>query len=182
MDEDFYYYMDGRNARRPARPPGSAPITRFVIPPSSTPLAPAPVAQPTAMAPTPQALPPQPMPAAPPPYAMGYPGPMAPSPYASSPYGFTPPPYGMPPMYYGMYNETPSVLQAMFGKITLGQLVELGTQVYAAAQKLPTAPTAVPDVGDNFANLITYQSALASHAKRDEQVRTLGALIGKLVG
>lgn len=175
MDEDFYYYMDGRNARRPAQP---APVARQVIvaPPGAQ-LA-APVAQPAALAPQPQALPPQPMPMAPPSYPMGYP-----PPFAANPYRFTPPPYappyGMPPMYYG---EGPSVLQAMFGKITLGQLVDLGAQIYAAAQKLPTAPTATANVTDNFANLITYQGALASHAKRDEQVRTIGALVGKLVG
>ena len=189
MDEnDFYYYMDGRNAKRPARQPGPVPIGRQVIPPPAqlVPASPAPMAA-------------QPMPPTPPPYVMpSYPqsgAPQAPYGMAQAPYGapaygapgfpaYGMQPYAVPPMYYGggMYGETPSVLQAMFGKITLGQLVELGTQVYAAAQKLPTAPTAVPDVGDNFANLITYQSALAGHAKRDEQVRTLGSLIGKLVG
>lgn len=181
MDEEFYYYMDGRNARRPAQP---TPVARQVIvaPPGGQLAAPMP--QPAAMAPPQQALPPQPMPMPmaqpmPPPYAMGYPAP----PFAPSPFRFTPPPYvppyGMPPMYYG---EAPSVLQAMFGKVSLGQVVDLGAQIYAAAQKLPTAPVATANVTDNFANLITYQSALASHAKRDEQVRTIGALIGKLVG
>ena len=196
MDEnDFYYYMDGRNARRPTRPPAPVPISRQVIvapPPAQlvpSPQAAAPVAQPPMQQP-------YGMPAYPPfggpqaPYGMApvpyrepaYAQPAYAQPYGMQPYGMQP--YGAPAMPYvgGMYGETPSVLQAMFGKITLGQLVELGTQVYAAAQKLPTAPTAVPDVGDNFANLITYQSALAGHAKRDEQVRTLGSLIGKLVG
>lgn len=31
-------------------------------------------------------------------------------------------------------------------------------------------------------NLIMYQAALASYAKRDEQIRTIGSLIKKLVG
>ena len=30
-------------------------------------------------------------------------------------------------------------------------------------------------------NLITYQNALAIHAKRDEQLRTIGTLVGQLV-
>ena len=34
----------------------------------------------------------------------------------------------------------------------------------------------------DVANLVLYQGALASHAKRDEQVRTLGGLVAKLVG
>ncbi len=33
---------------------------------------------------------------------------------------------------------------------------------------------------DDVPNLITYQSALATHAKRDEQLRTIGALVAKL--
>lgn len=190
MDEnDFYYYMDGRNAKRPARQP--VPISRQVIvaPPQQQLVSAAPSPTPVAPTPMPPAVPPYGVPSYPPFAAPQAPYGMAQVPYGAPAYGAPgfPPyamqPVGVPPMYYGgVYGETPSVLQAMFGKITLGQLVELGTQVYAAAQKLPTAPTAVPDVGDNFANLITYQSALAGHAKRDEQVRTLGSLIGKLVG
>ena len=38
------------------------------------------------------------------------------------------------------------------------------------------------DANTNSKNLITYQSALASYAKRDEQIRTIGSLIKKLVG
>jgi hypothetical protein len=30
--------------------------------------------------------------------------------------------------------------------------------------------------------LILFQDALAKHAKRDEQVRTLGGLVGRLIG
>jgi hypothetical protein len=34
---------------------------------------------------------------------------------------------------------------------------------------------------DNLENLVLYQSALAQHAKRDEQLRTIGNIVGKLV-
>ena len=30
-------------------------------------------------------------------------------------------------------------------------------------------------------NLVIYQTALATHAKRDEQLRTLGGLLGRLL-
>ena len=38
------------------------------------------------------------------------------------------------------------------------------------------------DTNVDVGNLVTYQAALAQHAKRDEQVRTLGSLVSKLVG
>jgi hypothetical protein len=38
------------------------------------------------------------------------------------------------------------------------------------------------DADTDSGNTILYQSALAQYAKRDEQVRTLGNLIVKLVG
>ena len=55
-------------------------------------------------------------------------------------------------------------------------------QVFAALQSLPAAPVATGDVETDVGNLILYQGALAQHAKRDEQVRTLGSLVAKLVG
>ena len=33
-----------------------------------------------------------------------------------------------------------------------------------------------------MSNLIAYQGALATHAKRDEQLRTVGSLLAKLIG
>lgn len=71
---------------------------------------------------------------------------------------------------------------ALFGRLTTGQLIEMIAQGYAALQSLPSAPVATRDLETDIANLVLYQGAIASHAKRDEQVRTLGSLVAKLVG
>jgi hypothetical protein len=47
---------------------------------------------------------------------------------------------------------------------------------------LPAAPVSTTDTATDVQNLMLYQGALASYAKRDEQVRTLGSLVTKLVG
>ena len=70
----------------------------------------------------------------------------------------------------------------LFGKFHGAQLVDLVAQIFAALMPLPAAPVATTDVPTDTGNLITYQTALAQYAKRDEQVRTLGNLITKLVG
>ena len=55
-------------------------------------------------------------------------------------------------------------------------------QIFAALMPLPGAPVATDSAATDVGNLILYQSALASYAKRDEQVRTLGNLVTKLIG
>ena len=75
-----------------------------------------------------------------------------------------------------------STAAALFGKLTTGQIVEMVAQAFAALQTLPGAPVATRDTSTDVANLILFQNALAQHAKRDEQVRTLGSLVAKLVG
>lgn len=77
---------------------------------------------------------------------------------------------------------TPSMASTLFGKLTTGQVVEMVATLFAAIQPLPAAPIATKDAATDVGNLTLYQSALAQHAKRDEQVRTLGGLIAKLVG
>jgi len=67
------------------------------------------------------------------------------------------------------------------GGMGAGALIDLVAQIFAAVMPLPNAPNA-SDTETNTKNLITYQSALASYAKRDEQVRTIGSLLKKLVG
>lgn len=62
-----------------------------------------------------------------------------------------------------------------------GQLLELAAQLLAAIQPLPGAPVAQGKVETDVENLIAYQNALAMHAKRDEQLRTIGALVAALV-
>src|SRR5688572_5696733 len=82
-------------------------------------------------------------------------------------------PQGFPPQ---------STAAALFGKLTTGQIVEMVAQAFAALQTLPGAPVATRETSTDIANLILFQNALAQHAKRDEQVRTLGCLVAKLVG
>ena len=87
---------------------------------------------------------------------------------------------GPAPMIYAA--PQPSVASTLFGKLTTGQVVELVAQLFAALQPLPAAPVATRDASTDVGNLILFQGALAQHAKRDEQVRTLGGLVARLVG
>lgn len=82
-----------------------------------------------------------------------------------------------------LYAPPPSAMASnIFGKVTAGQLVDLVAQIFAALMPLPGAPVATDNTSTDVGNLILYQSALASYAKRDEQVRTLGNLVTKLIG
>jgi hypothetical protein len=95
--------------------------------------------------------------------------------------------YGMAPWMTPPYaGNLAAILGGLGG---LGSLAEVVAQVFAAVMPLPAAPAPVDtsesastDTLANVKNLITYQSALASHAKRDEQLRTAGALLKRLVG
>lgn len=68
-----------------------------------------------------------------------------------------------------------------FGGLSIGQIIEMAAQALAALQPLPAAPVATAEVQKDVGNLVLYQTAIAQHAKRDEQLRTLGSLISKLV-
>jgi hypothetical protein len=70
---------------------------------------------------------------------------------------------------------------SLLGRISTGQLIDLIAQVFAALNPLPAQPVATSDPSTDVGNLILYQGALASYAKKDEQIRTLGHLVGKLV-
>ena len=67
------------------------------------------------------------------------------------------------------------------GNLTTGEIIELASQLLAAIQPLPGAPSGVGDVETDVENLVIYQTALATHAKRDEQLRTLGSLLAKVL-
>ena len=69
----------------------------------------------------------------------------------------------------------------LFGDLTTGEVVEVAAQILAAIQPLPGAPTGAGDLETDVENLVIYQTALATHAKRDEQLRTIGSLLGKLL-
>jgi len=66
------------------------------------------------------------------------------------------------------------------GELSTGKLVEAGAQILAAIQPLPSAPVATGKLETDLANMVLYQKALAEHAKRDEQLRTVGSLGAKL--
>ena len=68
-----------------------------------------------------------------------------------------------------------------FADLSTGEVLALAAQAFAALQSLPSAPAPIGSTETDVANLITYQSALAQHAKRDEQLRTVGSLLSKLL-
>jgi hypothetical protein len=77
--------------------------------------------------------------------------------------------------------DEPQQQRKLIGDLTVGEVVELAAQILAAIQPLPGAPTAQGEVETDVENLVIYQTALATHAKRDEQLRTLGGLLGKIL-
>lgn len=88
-----------------------------------------------------------------------------------------------PPTYAPAYQPNPVIVQRprRFMDLPTGEVLALAAQAFAALQPLPAAPVALGKADDDVSNLITYQSALAGHAKRDEQLRTIGALVAKLL-
>jgi hypothetical protein len=67
-----------------------------------------------------------------------------------------------------------------FGMST-GEMIDVGIQLLAALSALPAAPTAQGEVSTDVENLMTYETALWQHAKRDEQLRTLGGLLARIL-
>lgn len=70
----------------------------------------------------------------------------------------------------------------VFGRMTTGQVIDMVAQIFAALMPLPAQPVATADATTDVGNLILFQGSLAQYAKRDEQIRTLGNLVTKLVG
>lgn len=95
----------------------------------------------------------------------------------------TVPAYAQAPAYY----QVPAQPQPMVVRqkrildLPAGEVLAMAAQAFAALQPLPAAPNALGKADDDVSNLIAYQSALAIHAKRDEQLRTVGALVAKLL-
>ena len=96
----------------------------------------------------------------------------APAAAYSQPYG-----YPQPQVFVA---QQPASFAARFG-MTTGELIDTGIQILAAIQPLPAAPVAQDDARVDVENLVTYQTALATHAKRDEQLRTLGNLLVRIL-
>lgn len=116
-----------------------------------------------------------------------------PSQYATPPYA--PPPYAPPPppvVYMSPPVPPPAYTYPQFPprtgisislrKINVGSLVDIAAQAFASFAPLPAAPAAaVPPATFDPQNLVTYQTGLAEHAKRDEQVRLIGAVAKMLL-
>ena len=100
--------------------------------------------------------------------------------YASMPY-VRPMAPGVYPATYPGYPTGQSALAGLFGQMPIGQILEMVAVAFAALTPLPVAPNSTRDTNTDVGNLILYQAALAQHAKRDEQVRTIGNLVSKLV-
>ena len=83
------------------------------------------------------------------------------------------------PTYYPAAPMAPSIA-SRFG-LSTGELIDTGVQVLAAIMPLPVAPMAQGETSTDVENLMTYQGALATHAKRDEQLRTLGNLLVRIL-
>ena len=96
---------------------------------------------------------------------------------------FVPAGYGQHPYSYASPSGGVCVASGgMFGRLNGGQVIDMVAQIFAALMPLPAAPSVTGDADTDSGNTILYQTALAQYAKRDEQVRTLGNLIVKLVG
>ena len=65
--------------------------------------------------------------------------------------------------------------------MTTGELLDSGIQILAALLPLPASPVAQGNTTVDVENLVTYQTALATFAKRDEQLRTAGALLLRIL-
>jgi hypothetical protein len=86
-----------------------------------------------------------------------------------------------PTVIYQQPYQEPSAASRLIGDLTLGEALEMVAMGLAAIQPLPVAPTGQGDVGIDVDNLVVYQTALATHAKRDEQLRTIGSLLARLL-
>ena len=85
------------------------------------------------------------------------------------------------PVYGSPYGTAP-LGSSLFGRMTTGQVIDMVAQIFAALMPPPAAPVATSDTATDVGNLMLYQAAVTQYAKRDEQVRTLGNLVTKLVG
>lgn len=64
--------------------------------------------------------------------------------------------------------------------LSTGEIIDTAAQGLAALTPLPQPPTATGDGQTDVENMIRYQRALAQHAKRDEQIRTIGSIAKNL--
>ena len=87
--------------------------------------------------------------------------------------------YAQPVVYAQPAPQSP--LSTLFGNMQAGQVIAMIAEALAAFRSLPAAPVSTKDIATDIANGVTYDTALAQHAKTDEQIRTIGHLVAKLV-
>ena len=98
-----------------------------------------------------------------------------------------PPPPGqwtVPPGTWAPAPPPPQVVvaqpapQSLFKNVSKGQLINVGAMALAMLAPLPAEPPATGDAAKDNSNIIKYQKALAEHAKRSQQIVTIGAIAG----
>lgn len=66
-------------------------------------------------------------------------------------------------------------------KLGTGALLDIGAQILAAMMPLPAVPPVTGDVAKDVRNAQLQDAALGLAWKRHEQIKTIGALLGRLV-
>ncbi len=77
--------------------------------------------------------------------------------------------------------QVPSPLGSKLGQLATPGLVQALSMLIASFLPVPPPPTATGSVEDDVANGITYQAALAAHAKTDEKLRAFGFALAQIV-
>lgn len=87
------------------------------------------------------------------------------------------------PVVVRQYPTEPAAFhdRRLFGNLTTSEAVEVASQILASLQPLPNAPVATGKLEIDVENLTLYHAAVALHFKRDEQLRTIGSLLSKLM-
>lgn len=92
---------------------------------------------------------------------------------------WAPAPYPQAPVVMAPWEPAPAPKAPIvdrWGGLKLGLIADAAAQVLGAMTPLPNAPVASGTVAADLAAIMEYQRKLAEHAKRDEQIRTAGAL------
>lgn len=75
----------------------------------------------------------------------------------------------------------PTAPTSKLSKLGTGALLDIGAQILAALMPLPAAPPATGDLAKDVRNGQLQDAALGLAWKRHEQIKTIGALLGRLV-
>ena len=68
-------------------------------------------------------------------------------------------------------------INVSFRRMNVGAIVDVAAQAFASFAPLPAPPPPpIPPATFDPQNLVTYQTSLAQYAKRDEQLRFVGAI------